>query len=330
MNRRNLLQSSAAALAWPLLAGLPRQAAAADSGVARTLVGFPPGGSTDVVARAVAAYARDTNGRPIVVENLAGASGRLAVTRLASSPADGSVTMVAPAATMTLFPAIYRKLGYDPQRDFTPVTSICSFTFALIASNAALPAEVQSVADLEQWFKQNPGRASYASGGAGTPMHFVGVMLAKALGIELVHVPYKGATPMVQDLIGGQVPVGITVIGDALPHIEAGKLRALAVTSPQRSPHLPDVPTFIEAGAPDVLAQEWFGLFLPAGAPADAVARWHDTVAQALETDDVQTLLRTATYEPDISEPQAFADLLASERARWASVVKASGFSIEE
>src|SRR5690606_19513265 len=174
-----------------------------------------------------------------------------------------------------------------------------------------------------------PELASYASGGSGTPMHFIGVMLEQALKLPLTHVPYKGATPMVQDLVGGQIPLGVTVIGDSLPHIESGKLRALAVASPQRSVYLKDVPTFAELGAPEVSVQEWFGVYLPKGASKGVVTEWHNIVSTAVESAPVQELLKSSTYEPAHALPDVFAQQLKAESTKWGEVVRASGFSIE-
>lgn len=331
MDRRRALLSTLGGLALSGITGLPNAfAASASSRPVRMLVGFPAGGSTDVAARAIAAQARTAGGRNIIVENIAGAAGRLAVDRLVGSEPDGVTVLVAPTATMALFPHIYRSLRYQPETDITPVAPICSLTFSLMLSNEVVPSSVQNLEQLKAWFQQNPEKASYASGGAGTPMHFIGVMLEQALGLPLTHVPYKGAPPMVQDLIGGQVPVGMVVIGDGLPHIKSGKLRPIAVAAAQRSVYLKDVPTFAELGAPEISVQEGFGVYLPAGASPEVVGEWHDMVSKAVDTQPVQELLISSSYEPAHADPGVFAQQIRDASAKWAAVVEKSGFSIEE
>lgn len=324
IGRRSVLAAGAAALAgWPALgrAQAPR--------LSRFFVGFPPGGSTDVVARLVATQAKgfaDTT----IVENVPGAAGRLAVTRVKSSPPDGSAVLVSPAAMMTLYPHVYRKLAYDPLKDFVPVTAVGTVAFSLVVSSAVVPAQVRTLAELGDWLRAHPKLASFASGGAGTPMHFVGVMVARHLNQDLTHVAYRGATPMVQDLAGGQIALGVTVLGDALPHIEGGKLRAIAVSSTQRSPYLPQVPTFAELGAPQIVAQENFGLYLPAGASEATVQRLAAAAKRSLDAPAVKEGLAKLACAPTTLGPAEFRQFLERDLAHWQPVVQASGFSLDE
>jgi tripartite-type tricarboxylate transporter receptor subunit TctC len=321
---------------WLALAGAAAAAGtgntwaqAASSRLARFYVGFPPGGSTDVVARLVATQLKgyaDT----VIVENLPGAAGRLAVSRVKGSAPDGNSVLVSPAAMMSLYPHVYTRLAYEPLTDFVPVTAVGTVAFCLAVSNAAVPAQVRTLNDLGEWLKANPKERSYASGGAGTPMHFLGVMVAKHLNQDLTHVAYKGAAPMIQDLLGGQVAFGFTVLGDSLPHIESGKLRAIAVSSPQRSPYLPQVPTFGESGAPQIQAQENFGLYLPAGAPAERVQRLAASVRDAMNSPELKAGLAKLACAPTAMSSAEFRQFLEADLNRWRPVVKASGFSLDE
>jgi tripartite-type tricarboxylate transporter receptor subunit TctC len=304
-------------------------AQAASTRLARFYVGFPPGGSTDVVARLLASQLKgyaDT----VIVENLPGAAGRLAVARVKSSAPDGASVLVSPAAMMSLYPHVYTRLAYEPLKDFTPVTAVGTVAFCLAVSSAAVPAQVRTLAELAEWLRGNPKARSYASGGAGTPMHFLGVMVAKHFNLDLTHVPYKGAAPMVQDLLGGQIAFGFTVVGDSLPHIESGKLRAIAVSSVERSPYLPLVPTFAESGAPQILSQENFGLYLPAGAPPERVQRLAAGVRDAMGSAEVKAGLAKLACAPTAMSPTEFRQFLEADLQRWGPVVKASGFSLDE
>ncbi len=323
--RRALLQAtSATALALAL--GRP---AFAQNRVTKFVVGFPPGGSTDVVARLVAAHQKKP-GAVAIVDNVPGAAGRLAVMRVRGSAPDGGNVLVSPAAMMTLYPHVYNKLAYDPLKDFVPVTSVGNIGFALVVSNAVVPPQVKTLQELAAWLRANPKHANYASGGAGTPMHFVGVMVARHLGLSLTHVAYRGATPMVQDLLGGQIAMGVTVLGDSLPHVSTGKLRVIAVSTPQRSQYLPEAPTFGELGAPDIQAQEGFGLFLPAGAATEVVGRLAADVREAIQTAEFKEALTKLACEPSAPAPEEFARQLRADLDRWRPVVKASGFSIDD
>ncbi|MET4575470.1 Bug family tripartite tricarboxylate transporter substrate binding protein [Ottowia thiooxydans] len=327
MKRRDLLSAVSAGLA--LLKA--SSASAQTRPVSKISVGFSPGGSTDVIARLLTNAASATSDGPlVVVENVSGAAGRIAITRVKAAPPDGSSVLVTPLSLMTLYPHVYKKLGYNPLVDFTPVTAIGQIAFALVVSNDVVPSSIRNIQDLAAWYGANPSKATYASGGAGTPMHFVGEMLAKFAGLKLVHAPYKGGTPMIQDLLGGHVSTGITVIGEILPHLESKKVRVIAVTSPTRSNRLPEVPTFVESGAPGIVAQEYFGVFLPRFADASKVSSWERLVKMAVSTPQAKETLRSLACEPYSASPSEFAQLLKSDYERWAPYVKASGFSIDE
>ena len=246
MTRRHLLTASAAGVA----AGTTgfAQFGVAQPGVktTRILVGFPPGGTVDFVARLLANEIRD-HFSAVVVENRSGAGGRVALEGLKSSVADGSTMILTPAATMVVYPHIYNALKYDAFADFVPVTKSCDFPY-LLAIGPMVPGHVETLADFISWCRANPGQATYGTAGAGTPLHFTGVMLARAAGFEFTHVPYQGAAPAVQNLLGGQIAAAVLPIHDALPHVQSGTVRALATTGPRRSPWLPELPTIKEAG----------------------------------------------------------------------------------
>ena len=234
-----------------------------------------------------------------------------------------------PASILTIYPHVYKKLGYDSLADFTPVSSIASVTFAFSVSSA-VPASVKTVADYVAWVKANPKEANFGSPAAGATPHFVGVMLGRAAGVQLNHIPYKGGSPLIADLLGGQVQAGVNVLPEALQHHQAGKLRILAVSGARRSPFLPNVPTFSESGFKDVAADEIFAVFVPAKTPADVVAKLNAAIRAALKTKPMIDGLAKLWFEIAGETPAEFAKIVKSELERWGPVVKASGFSTEE
>ena len=264
-NRRRFLFGSAGGIASYTLGISPTLSQPLHS-TARILVGFPPGGPTDVVAKLVAeqmkAYASST-----IVENRPGAGGRVAMEALKNSAADGSVMVLTPAVAMCLYPHVYKSLSYDPQQDFAPVTTILT-TSMLFVVGPLVPSSVKTLADFIAWCRANPNQSSYGSPGAGSPLHFLGVMLSRAANFEYLHVPFQGTAPSIQSMLGSQIASCISPIGPFVPHIRAGTLRALATTGAQRSPLLPDVPTVAEAGYPALEFTEWFGFLFRRGLPA--------------------------------------------------------------
>src|SRR3954451_18026584 len=234
----------------------------------RMLVGFGAGGAIDVIARRLVEGMKDQS-LSLIVDNRPGAGGRLALGALKSSPADGTTMILTPASSFAVFPHVYKSLGYDPFKDFVPVTTVCSFPF-LISVGPMVPADVKTLADFVTWCAANPKLATYGTAAAGSMLHFTGVTLAKAGRFEFVHLPYGGPGGM-QDLIGGRIAATIYPIGTALPHVQSGTVRALATTGTQRSPQIADVPTVREAGYPALGATEWIGVFVPANTPSATV-----------------------------------------------------------
>jgi tripartite-type tricarboxylate transporter receptor subunit TctC len=238
----------------------------------RIIVPFPAGGGTDVLARLIADKMRGNYAPAVIVENRVGASGRTGVEAVKNADADGTTLLFTPDFLMTVYPHSFRKLSYDPLKDFAAVAIVASSGLAL-AAGPALPAEVKTVKEYLAWAKANPRQASYATTAAGGTPHFVGVMLAQASGVELTPVHYKGGGPALNDLMGGQIPVSVNPIGELLPQLKGGKVRVLATTGAKRSKFLPEVPTMAESGFPDIVLSPWLGFFAPAHTPAEVVKR---------------------------------------------------------
>jgi tripartite-type tricarboxylate transporter receptor subunit TctC len=287
----------------------------------RMIVGFAPGGSSDVTARLLVDQMR-AYASTIIIDNRPGAGGRQA-----GAP-DGSVLLLSPASMIVLYPHLYKPLGYDPVQDLVAVTTVCAFPFVL-SVGPLVPRDVRTLADFIQWCKANPKLASYGTSGAGSMLHFAGMMLARAANFDFTHVPYKGASPALQDLLGGQVASTVGVLGIALPHIQAGNLRALAMTGATRSSFLPDVPTLTEAGFPGLEITEWQGLFVPAKTPPAVVHALNRSVRDALDTAEVKAGLIKLSFEAGGTSPEQFADIVKADIARWEPIVKASGFTPE-
>jgi tripartite-type tricarboxylate transporter receptor subunit TctC len=328
MTRRHLLAGSAAALALGGTGLVPHGVAQAGVRTARILVGFPAGGTTDVIARLLAGAMKDY-APTIIVENRPGGAGRFAIEALKSAPCDGSVFLLAPVATMTLYPHVYRKLRYDPLQDFIPVTTVGEVSY-LLTIGSRVPTSVKTLADFVAWCRANPEEATYGSPGAGSPLHFTGVQLARAAGFEYLHVPYQGAAPALQDLLAGQIASSILPIDTPFPHIQSGALRALATSRPQRGIYLPDVPTFREAGYPELESVDWWGIFVPANTPAEGIENLNEAIQQALKANEVKAGLKRLSIEVDAITLADFARLMKSEFKRWHSVVQASGFTPQD
>jgi len=293
----------------------------------RMIVGFAPGGSSDVTARLLVEQMRGY-ASTIIIDNRPGAGGRIAVEAAKAGAPDGSVLLLSPASMIVLYPHLYKPLGYDPVQDLIAVTTVCAFPFVL-SVGPLVPRDVRTLADFIQWCKANPKLASYGTSGAGSMLHFAGMMLARAANFDFTHVPYKGASPALQDLLGGQVASTVGVLGIALPHIQAGNLRALAMTGATRSSFLPDVPTLTEAGFPGLEITEWQGLFVPAKTPPPVVHALNRSVRDALDTAEVKAGLIKLSFEAGGTSPEQFADIVRADIARWEPIVKASGFTPE-
>ncbi|KAF0137079.1 MAG: hypothetical protein FD152_701 [Xanthobacteraceae bacterium] len=325
INRRHMLGLSAAALAASTLPA-PAQLV---RGVGRLIVGFPAGGPTDTLARRLAESLRGTLAESFVVENRPGSAARLAIQALMDAPPDGRTILVSPDAMFTIYPSVYRRLPYNPATDVTPITPATYATFAL-AVGPMVPAEVRDVAGFVAWAKANADKAAFGSPAAGSTPHFMGELLIASAGVQLRHVPYRGSTPAIQDLIGGHVASTITPIGDYLPHVAGGVLRVIGVADRERSAFLPNVATFAEQGLGRVVGRDTFGCFMPKGTPAALAGQIAGLVADAVKVPATRDTLRAVGQEPFSLTPPEYAAYLERARAAWEPIVKASGFSLDE
>lgn len=327
MDRRRFIQAGTAI--GTLGAWTHPSAFAQATGTASIISGFPAGGMGDQVARPLAERMRGRYANAVVVESKVGAGGRIAVEFVKRANPDGLTVLQIPSSPMTLYPNTYKKLNYDPLNDFIPVSSTVNYAFVLTAG-PGLPADVKTLADYLRWAKANPTAANYGIPAAGSALHFVGMMLEKASGVNLQAVAYRGGAPLLNDVLGGQVPVSISVLGEVMPHIRSGKLRGLAVSSAQRSPFLPDIPTFVEQGYKDIAVQEWLGWFLPARTPMDQVNRLNGVVRDALQAHEFVESLAKAGLQPMYQPQEDFARMVKADHARWAPIVKTTGFTAED
>ncbi|MDR3382699.1 Bug family tripartite tricarboxylate transporter substrate binding protein [Cupriavidus basilensis] len=287
----------------------------------RLIVPAAAGGTTDIASRLVGKRLSELLGQPVVVENRAGAAGIVGVQALRQAAPDGYTLMMGNIGPNAINYGLYKQLPYRAE-DFAPITMVVSVPNVLVV-NAKVPA--RNVAELVALAKSQPGKLSFASSGTGQSVHLSGELFKKRTGIDIIHVPYKGAAPAVADLVAGQVTMMVDNLPSSLPHIQAGKLRALAVTSATRVAELPDVPTMKEAGLDDFQVTAWFGLVAPAGTPAAVVSRLQKTVAGILAEPEVKTRLADLGGVPGGDTPEHFARFIDAERVRWAKVVKDTG-----
>lgn len=290
------------------------------------IVPFPAGGSTDLVARLVAEKMSQELGQQIVVDNRGGAGGNVGSAAAAKADADGYTLLMGTVATHALNPALYKKMPYDPVKDFAPISLLVVVPNVLVV-NPEFPAK--SVAELIELAKAKPGEYSYASSGNGTPLHLSGELFKSMAGIDIVHVPYKGAGPALVDVMGGHVPIMFDNLPSSTEHIKAGKLRGLAVTTAERAPSMPDLPTVAESGLPGYETYTWNALFAPAGTPPEVIARVNEAAVKALADPEVQAKLQGFGATVVASTPDELAAHVQAELAKWAPVVKASGAQID-
>jgi tripartite-type tricarboxylate transporter receptor subunit TctC len=288
----------------------------------RILVGFPPGGSADVMARALADKLKDGLGQAIVVDNKPGAGGRVAAGELKNAPADGQTLLLAPIGTTIILPLTVSSLAYDPWKDFAQVSQVATFRFAFAVGPAA---PVKTMAEYLAWAKASPKNATFGSPGAGTLPHFFGEMFGKAAGISMTHVAYKGGAPKVNDMLGGHMPAGVDTPLEYAEHHRAGKLRILALSGEGRSAAFPDVPTFREAGI-NVDGTGWFGVHMNAATPRATIDRYAGAIQAALKQADIRERLFKLGLEASGTSADRFASIMREDRARWEPVIKASGF----
>jgi len=291
----------------------------------RLMVGYPPGGATDIAARIVAQKLGERLGQPVVVDNLPGAGGIIASDKVAKAAPDG-YTLVLANTAHGINPSLYKELPYDAVTSFAPVIKLADLTLVLVV-NPALP--VRSVGELVALAKARPGELHYASSGVGQSLHLAGEMFKSMAGVDIVHVPYKGSAPARTDLLAGQVEMMFESAIGVVPFVQGGRLRALGVSGARRSPALPEVPTLSEAGVPGFEASGWLGILAPAGTPVAIVRRLNAEVSAVLALSDVNAQLAGSGAEVATGSPEQFASFIADEIAKWAKIVRATGLKGE-
>jgi tripartite-type tricarboxylate transporter receptor subunit TctC len=293
--------------------------------VAKIFVGFPPGGAPDIVARRLAEQLTGKLAKSVVVDNRPGASGRLAIDAAKLTPADGTNLLLNPAGVLTINPHSFKKLSYDPFKDFTPLTLAANIDFGF-AVGPMVPADVKNVADFIRWAKANPSKASFGSPAAGSPPHFVGDALGKNTGTELTHVPYKGATLALNDLGAGQIAAVVLTLGDLVQQAKAGRLRLLASTGPKRSRFTPELATFSEQKFAGFELRDWFAIYIAGNPTSDVTNRTSALLRTAISSPAYVEGLLAASLEAASSTPQDLDKLGREDLTKWASIVKSSGF----
>jgi tripartite-type tricarboxylate transporter receptor subunit TctC len=317
----HLLLCTAALSVTPALAQQP-------AGTLRIVVGYPAGATSDALTRIVAERMAKTLGQTVIVDNKAGAGGRIGNETVKAAAADGNTLLMTPVATMSIFPHSYAgQLRYDAFKDFVPVAHLTNFQLGL-AVNAQVPAK--TLAEYVAWVKADPTKNGfYASAASGSLPHFFGVMFGKAAGITLTHVPYKGTAPAMQALAAGEVAALSTVVADIKSVVDAGKARILAVAGDKRDPTVPEVPTFREQGY-DLVAQPWYALFAPAGTPPAAIERLSKAAIAAVQDPATHKRLVEMNLEPTGYGPERLGQIMKDDYERWGPIIRASGFKPEQ
>jgi tripartite-type tricarboxylate transporter receptor subunit TctC len=327
LRRRMTFGLAAAMVSCACIAALPTAwAQSFPTKPAHLVVPFPPGGPLDAIGRLIAQQLSERWGQGVVVENKPGAGGNIGADFVAKSPPDGYTVVMGALSTHAVNPSLYAKMPYDAQKDFAPITRV-AITPNVLVVNPALP--VNSVKDLIAYAKAHPGQLSFGSGSTGSAGHLAGELLKVDAGIDMVHVPYKGAAPAMQALLAGDTQLMFDNLANAMAQVKAGKLRALAVTTAERSKLAPDLPTMAEAGLTGFDISTWFGLFAPAGTPADIIAKWNADVTRVLVSPDMRERLLAQGAEPAPDTAADFARFVASELAKYARIVKASGAKVD-
>ena len=292
----------------------------------RIVVPFPPGGGTDIGTRILAQKLQEAWGQPVVVENKPGAAGIVGTDLTAKSTPDGHTIMMGNIGTHAINVSLYKQLSYDPVKDFAPVSMVADLPLLLLV-HPSVPAK--SVQELIALAKSQPGKLNFSSSGAGGSMHVAAELFKSMAGVDMVHIPYKGGAPAVADLISGQVPLSFATVLETIQFVKAGKVRALAVTNDRRSVALPDLPTISEAGLPGYQSISWLALFAPAGTPKDIVNKISAEAVRILKLPDVRERLLAQGAEPIGSTPEQLAATLAKDIAKYARVIRESGYKPE-
>jgi len=322
MDRRQLVTGLTGTVA---LAGSAKFANAQGGNPIRIIFPYAAGGSGDATIRLIADKMQASLNQPVVVENRTDGAGRIGVSAVKNAPPDGLTLLYTPFAAVTIYPFVYKTLEYDPFTDLRPVAQICTFDFGL-AIGPSVPAKTPK--ELVAWLKANPDKAQFGSPGAGALPHFFGLMFGKAAGIEMTHIAYKGGTPAIADLLGGQIPMISSTASEFLDLHQAGKLRVIATSDVERSLGFPDVPTFKESGI-DIVGTSWYGMFAPAKTPDDVVARLNKAIVDAVKSPDVAKRLIGFGLNPTGTSPDELGRIQKAHAALWKPVIEASGFTAD-
>jgi tripartite-type tricarboxylate transporter receptor subunit TctC len=309
-----------------MTASAPAQAQSYPNKPVRFIIPFPPGGTTDIVGRVVADRIGQFLGQPLVIENRGGGGGSIGAEAVARATPDGYVIGMATVSTMGTNPAASRSIGYDPMRDFLPITNLAAVPNVL-AVHPGVPAK--NMAEFLALLRAQPGKLSYATSGTGGIAHMIGELFKATTGTDLVHVPYRGSGPAINDVLGGQVPVLFDNLPSSLQYIQAGRMRALAVATPRRLESLPTVPTFGELGLKDVNDEAWYGLVAPARTPADAIQKLHAAAVKALALPDVIERLHQQGAQPIGNTPEEFGRQIKAEYDKWVRVAKQQNIHLD-
>jgi len=291
----------------------------------RFIVPFPPGGSSDLIARAIAPRLSERMGQPVLIENRAGAGGMIGVEMVAKAPPDGYIIGLAAAGALSSNISLYPTMPYHPEKDLAPISMLAMIPFFLVAH----PSQAPTLKQLIDAAKAKPGEIAVGYGGNGSTMHLAGELFNMMADIKLQPVPYKGSGPVSTDVLGGQVPLGVVDVPSAIAHVRAGKMRALAVTSKRRIVAAPEVPTFEEAGVPGYEAIGWFGAVAPAQTPVDIVNRLNREIVAALAVPEIRERALAAGAEPLTNTPQEFAAVIREETRKWAQVIRTAGIKLQ-
>jgi len=321
LSRRHALAALAGlALAGPALAqGLPARPL-------RIVVGYPAGQTVDIVARNFAAALTKETGQPVIVDNRPGANGSLGAQEVKKSAPDGTTILLGTLGQMTINPTLYKKLPYDTLKDFAPIAQVSTGALLLVATPSFGPNNLR---ELIAYAKQRPGKVDFASGGNGITAHLAMVVLERQAGLQLNHIPYKGSPAAINDVMAGQVPIMFDALASTLPQVKAGKLKALAISSPRRNPLLPEVPTADEQGLKGFDISSWVGFLAPAGTPPATVNALHAAIQRASASPEIQESIRATGSELAITTPADFGRFLASEIRKWGQAVNDAGVQVD-
>lgn len=308
-----VISFSAAAQGWP-------------TGNVTVVVPWPPGGPSDIAARPLGKGLNENLGKPFVIDNRAGGGGNIGTAAVVRSKPDGQTLLVTSSAPIVINPSLYKNMTFDPLKDLAPVTNLLRVPLVLV-THPSVPAK--NLKELMAYIQSKKGDFSFASSGNGTPQHLTGELFSSTTKLQMNHVPYKGSAPAISDLLGGHVPMMFDSTIAIMPHIKSGKVKVIAITSAQRSPLLPDVPTFAESGVPAIESYAWYGLFAPAGTPKDVVAKINAEAQKVMKGTDFQKVLADTGSSYVGDTPENFAKFVHAEHAKWGKVVKDSGATVD-